>query len=200
MAKRKTAGELSLKASSDNTVYDPLEVGYAVCDDVINQLHICGLRHASLFDEDQYFLMLIIAGDPLIHGVKRHKYAAFIHMPSPRPEQSVYLYTKSTQKIKRLWSLPNAKIMAIISETPYVDKKWQMTKKWCDSFFNKTFWEDIRHQYGITHLSEHEYLNAHREELIKAGCKESETLIPQPFDFSKITIDQIIDTKTAIAN
>lgn len=200
MDKRKTAGQLSLKASSDNSIYDPLEVGYALCDDVINQLHRCALRHTSVFDEDEYFLCLIVAGDPLIHNVKRHKYAAFIHLPSPRPEQSTYLYNKKTQKIKRLWSLPNAKMMAIISEMPQVDKQWQMTKKWCDSFFNKTFWEDIRSQYGIKHLSEYEYLNAHREELVKAGCKESETLIPQPFDFSKVSVDKIVDTKTAVSN
>jgi hypothetical protein len=215
MEERKTAGELSLKATSDNTKYDPLEIGYALTDDVIHQLQVCGQNHSHIFDEHEYFLVLIVAGDPLIKGVRRHKYAAFIHMPKPRPQQSCFLYNKFTGKIKRLWSLPDAKVMATISQMSYVDKKWRETKGWCDAFFcgwmfddatqtyintnTHHFFDYIRKQHGIKHLSESEYLDAHREELIKAGCKETDTALSDPFDFSKVSIEKIVDTKTALA-
>lgn len=200
MSRRKTAGELSLKARSDKTKYDPLEVGYALCGDVVEQLNICAQRHESIFGEDEYFVALLIASDPLIVGIRRHKYAAFLHMPSPRPEQSCYLYNKKTQRLKRLWTLPNALVMATISETKRVDRRWQKTKGWCDAFFNKTFWEHIRKEHGISHLSELEYLNANREELIKASPQQVEPTSPQPFDFSKVAIEKIVDTKTAIVD
>ena len=200
MRRRKTAGELSLKARNDNTKYDPLEVGHALTDDVVKQLYICAERHLSIFDEDEFCLGLFVAGDPLIQGVRRHKYAAFLYLPSPRPEQSCYLYNKKNNSIKRLWSLPNAKVMAVISEMKQVAPKWKLTKEWCDAFFDGKFWEHIRRQHNISLLSEHEYLNVHREELIKSGGQESSALDPQPFDFSKIKIDKIIDTKTAIGD
>lgn len=200
MERRKTAGELSLKAASDNTKYDPLEIGYALCDDVVKQLYICAERHEKIFNEDEFFLCLFIASDPLIKGVRRHKYAAFLHMPSPRPNQSCYLYNKKTQEIKRLWTLPNPLVMAKISEMPYVSPQWQMTKGWCDAFYEKSFWDHIRSQNNISHLSEHEYLDSNREELIKSGCKESESVPTDAFDFSKVTIEKIIDTKTAIVD
>ena len=197
MSKRKTAGELSLKAASDSTKYDPLEIGHALTDDVVKQLYICAQNHEKLFEENEFFICLFIATDPLIKGVRRHKYAAFLHLPSPRPNQSCYLYNKSTQEIKRLWTLPNPLVMAKISEMPIVAPQWEMTKAWCDAFYDKNFWEYIRTQHNIKHLSEIEYLNANREELIKAGCKESESILTDPFDFSKVTIKKIINTKTA---
>lgn len=198
MSKRKTAGELSLKAASDTTKYDPLEIGYGLTDDVVKQLYICAKNHEKIFDEEEFFICLFIATDPLIKGVRRHKYAAFIHMPSPRPNQSCYIYNRSNQQIKRLWSLPNPLIMATISEMKKVSSHWQMTKFWCDAFFSKNFWEAIRNQHKISHLSEHEYLNANREELINAGCKDVKSVPADPFDFSKVTINKIIDTNTAI--
>lgn len=216
---RKTAGELSLKALSDSTIYDPLEIGYALTNDVITQLEICGNRHEHIFDEEEYFLCLFIASDPLIQGVRRHKYAAFVHMPMPRPEQSCYLYNKKTQKIKRLWTLPSALVMAQMSEMAYVAPKWRMTKLWCDAFFSgfvqsknaqgetifvnknpSVFYKLIRKQNDIKHLSEREFLDANREKLVQSGCKEIESVPTDSFDFSKISIDKIIDTKTAISD
>lgn len=198
--KRKTAGELSLQAASDTTKYNSVEVGHALTDDVVKQLYICAQNHESMFDEEEYFVVLIKAKDPLIQGIERHKYYAYLHMPSPRPEQSCYLYNKKTQKMKRLWSLPPAKAMAELSEATYVLPIWQLTKGWCDAFFKFRFWEHIRDQHNITHLSEHEYLKANREKLIQAGCQEAGPVSSDAFDFSKVSINQIIDTKTAVAN
>jgi len=149
MVKRKTAGEQSLKASSDTTRYDPLEIGYALTDDVAEQLKICAERHYPIFDMDEFCLVLIIAGDPLIHNVRRHKYYAYPYLPQPRPQQAVFLFNKRTQKCKRLWCLPDAKVMATISEMGYVSPKWSLTKAWCDAFFEGDFFDRIRHSWNF---------------------------------------------------
>lgn len=199
MAKRKTAGELSLKAASDTTKYDSLEVGHALTEDIANELAICARRHAHIFDEDEYCVGYVIASDPLIKNVMRRKFFAFLYLPSPRPNQTVFLYNKiKDQFTKRLWVLPNPATMAELSESPIVDKKYQTMKGWCDAFFDFKFWDYVRKQHNITMLSESEYLNANREKLIKAGCKDSKSVRTESFDFSKITINKIVDTKTAV--
>lgn len=217
MARRKTAGELSLKASSDTTKYDYLEVGHALTDDIGKELMTCAQRHNKIFDEDEYCVGYVLASDPLIKNVMRRKFFAMLHLPSPRPNQAVFLYNKITDKItKRLWVLPAADVMSLLSERSIVDKQYLTMKAWSDAFFhswsfdekvngwiNNTptyFFDFIRKQHDINILSEKEYLNAHREELIKAGCKDSETPISEAFDFSKVTIEKIIDTKTAIVD
>lgn len=194
---RKTAGALALKAKSDSQVYDPLELGYALTDKVMDNVLECAHRHSTIFDEPEYFIVLQRASDPLIAGVMRQKFYGDLYLPDPRPEQSVFLYNKITQKIKRLWSLPSAKVMAIISEMKTVAPQWRNTKIWCDSFFNKCFWEQIRKENNFNHLSRYEYINSHREELVKAGANDSLTGNSEPFDFGKIQIEHIVDTKTA---
>ncbi len=186
-----------MKASSDKTIYDPLEVGHALTDDIIPQIMICAERHKHIFDEEEYFVCLFIAYDPLITTLRRHKYAAFLHMPSPRPQQVCFLYNKITNKLTRLWSMPDARVMAIISEKPFVDKSWRKTKGWVDAFFKGQFWAYIRKESNISHLSEIEYLKTNRQKLIDSGAKEGAPSRPEAFDFSKIHIDHIIDTKTA---
>ncbi len=196
-----TAGSLSLKAKADKTKYDPLEVGHALTDDVYQQLLICANRHLDIFDEPEFFLSLIVAGDPLIHGIRRHKYAAWLYLPSPRPQQSVYHYDRRSERITRLWSLPNAKVMAIISEMPSVGMPWLATKVWCDAFYNKRFWHEIRAQHGRDDwLSEHEFLNAHRKELVESSLDEVSTNSPEAFDFSKVSAYKIVDPNATIAS
>ena len=198
MKKRKTAGELSLQASRDTTKYDALEVGHALTDDIKDQLEICIRKHNTIFDENRYCVGFVIAGDPLIKNLMRRKFFAYLYLPSPRPNQSVFLYNKLSDKIeKRLWVLPNAATMACLSELQVVDPKFKTMKAWSDAFFDGKFWEFIRKQHDIDMLSEIEYLRANREELIKAGCKEIDSNFSEPFDFSKISIDKIVDTKTA---
>jgi len=199
MTKRLTAGELSKKASSDFTKYDSLEVGHALTQDIAKELMLCAHRHITIFNEAEYCVGYVIAGDPLIKNVMRRKFFAMLYLPSPRPNQAVFLYNKFQDKFtKRLWVLPNALTMAELSEMTLVDKKYQTMKAWSDAFYGLKFWPFIRKQHGISMLSEQEYLNANREELIKAGCKEPEAPLSEPFDFSKIAINKIVDTKTAI--
>lgn len=216
MKKRKTAGELSLKAASDSTKYDHLEVSNAILDDVVQQLMICAERHKSIFDEEEFCVVMILANDPLIKGIKRKKFYGFLHLPQPRPEQAVFLYKKKDDSLKRLWCLPNAKVMAVISEKSHVNRQWKTTKGWCDAFFDgfeavaengqinfinkdpSVFFNHIRHQHNIKMLSESEYLNANREKLIKSGCQDVQSTPTDAFDFSKVSIDKIVDTKTAL--
>lgn len=194
MKRRKTAGELSLKAASDNHIYDPLEVAYALTDDIAEQLRICAQKHDPLTSEEEYVIGWVLAGDPLLKGIMRRKFHAHLYLPSPRPNQAMFLYNKTLQQFtKRLWVLPNAKTMAILSEMPRVDKKWANMKAWSDAFFDGRFWEFIRKQHGITLLSEIEYLKANREKLIQAGCKEVPPGVTEPFDFSKIGTYKVID-------
>jgi hypothetical protein len=201
MKKRKTAGELAIKAASDSTKYDSLEVGHSLTEDIAKELMICAHRHIKIFDEQEYCVGYVIATDPLIKGVMRRKFFAMLYLPSPRPNQAVFLYNKiKDQFTKRLWVLPNPITMAELSEMPLVSKQWKTMKEWCDAFFSGRFWLFIRKQHGINMLSEIEYLNANREKLIKAGCQEIKAPISEPFDFSKISINQIIDTQTAVIN
>jgi hypothetical protein len=69
---------------------------------------------------------------------------------------------------------------------------------WSVAFFKGTFWEYIRHEHDINMPSEHEYFLSHRQELIEAGCKVPDPSYTEPFDFSKIAIEKIVDTQTAI--
>lgn len=196
MKRKQTAGALAIKAASDSTKYDALEVGHALTQDIAKELMICAQRHRNIFDEDEYCVGYVIAGDPLIKNVMRRKFFAYLYLPSPRPNQTVFLYNKrKDQFICRLWTLPNYMTMAELSEMTYVDPKLREMKGWCDAFYSLKFWPYIRKQHGIDMLSETEYLNANREKLIKAGCKEVDASYSDPFDFSKITANKVVDSE-----
>lgn len=203
--KRKTAGELSLKAASDTVRYDPLEVAHALTDKMHVGLEECIKNHLPIIAEDEFFIVVILAGDPLLHNALRVKYCALLHLPKPRPQQAVFLYNRHTQRIKFLWSLPDAENMALIDEALFVDKVWQRTKRWVRSYYDGTFHEDIRKEHNINHLSEKEFLDLHHDELIKAGLKNPPPGFTDPFDFSKISspakpFRKIEDSDEALAN
>jgi hypothetical protein len=194
--KRKTAGELSKVASRDNTKYLAREVGEAMCHDVDEQLRICIDKHKHIIDEDEFCIVRVIATDPLIKDLKRFKYYAWPYLPSPRPNQAVFLYNKPLDRIThRLWILPNAFSMAFLASTnEIVRKEYQTMQAWSVAFFKGLFWEYIRHDQKITLQSEREYMSEHREELIKCGCKLPTSNIAEPFDFDKISIKEVVDT------
>lgn len=199
MIQRETAGALAVKAAGDFTKYDPIDAAREATEDIGAQLQLCIDYHNPLTTEKEYCIGFVYAKDPLIpYGLKRRKFFASLYLPSPRPEQTVFLYSKEKDSVeKRLWSLPDWKRMALLSELTVVEPEWQSMKEWCDAFYQGSFWHFIRKQHGIDMLSEREYLNAHREELIQAGCKETESSVAEPFDFSKVTVDHIVDTKNA---
>lgn len=198
MQKRKTAGEMSLKAASDSTKYDGIEVAEAQMHDIVPQLLENAHAHLEKIDEPEFFVVMVRASDPLIVGIVRQKFYSYPYMPSPRPEQAVFLYNKAKDSLKFLWSLPPAKVMAAISEATVVSRKWERTKGWCDAFYDRIFWQYIRKEHNIDHLSEIEYLNANREKLIKASGEQIKPTLPDTFDFSKITTNQVVDSQAPI--
>lgn len=198
--KRQTAGELALKASLDETKYDPLEVGHALTDDTYKQLLECGQVHEDVFDEPEYFIVRLVATDCLISSVRRHKYYGWLWLPDPRPQQSCFLYKKGSVVIKRLWSLPDPKVMAIISEMPIVSDQWKLTKFWCDAFFAHKFHETIRDQYKINHLSQAEFISAHSKEGIKPSSDDVSSSLSNAFDFSKFLAPEVINTEDTLLN
>jgi hypothetical protein len=200
MRQRITAGELSKKALSDQTKYDSLEVGHAMADDIGIHLREAIEKHKPIIDEKEFCVVMVIAKDPLIKNLIRRKFYCWPYLPSPRPNQAVFLYNKHLDKItKRLWVLPSDMVMAELAGSQMiVHKRYATMQAWSVAFFKGTFWEYIRHEHDINMPSEHEYFLAHREELIKAGCKVPDSTFSDTFDFSKIAIEKIVDTKTAL--
>jgi hypothetical protein len=204
---RETAGALSLKAASDKTKYDPAEAGEAQCISIIPEAYRVAREKRNTFDEPEYFSVILFAGDPLIEGVQRHKPYAYLFLPAPRPQQIVFLYNKSKDSLKRIWSLPHWSLMEVMYLNPIPPSEilksnwpldiWSQNRKWVRAFYDGCFWPYIRRENNFDHLSEIEYLKANRQKLLDAGAKECESPIPEPFDFSQIKIDHIVDTKTA---
>lgn len=194
MIENKTAGEISQKLLADPTKYDAREVGHALTDNIMSYLWESIRLHYNVFDEKEFCVVMLIAEDPLIKTAKRRKFYCWPYLPSPRPNQAVFLYNKCLDKItKRLWILPSAMVMAELASLQAVAKPYQTMQAWSIAFLKGTFWEYIRYEHDIDMLSEHEYLLAHRDELIKSGCKVPEPGFTEPFDFSKISIKKVID-------
>lgn len=196
---RKTAGELSKKALSDTTKYDSREVGHALADDIGVHLRESIEKHRNIIDENEFCVVMLISKDPLISNLMRRKFYCWPYLPKPRPNQAVFLYNKGLDRItKRLWVLPSDMVMAELAATNIiVHKQYQTMQAWSVAFFKGYFWEYVRYDQKIDMLSEHEYFLKHRDELIKAGCKLPDSTFSETFDFSKISIEKIVDTKTA---
>lgn len=191
---KETVGAKALKARSDSIVYDPLEIGHAMTEDILSQIEQCIENHNNIINEDEYCIVMVLADDPLIKGVLRRKFYAWLYLPSPRPRQAVFLYNKKTNYLSRLWVLPDPATMSILTETPYVAKKWEKMRNWSFAFFRGCFWEYIRKENKIDMLSESEYLKANREKLIKSGCKPMDSNFSEPFDFSKVCTYKVVDS------
>jgi len=197
MGDRLTVGAQALKARQDNTRHDPYELGEALCNDILDQVWQCINIHHDTIDEPEFCVVCVTATDCLIKGVKRRKFYAWPYLPNPRPNQMCFLFEKRSDMIRLLWTLPGPDVMAVVSEMSNVSPIWERTKRWSDSFFNGTFHHDIREEHDISLQSESEYLAANREKLIQSGCKEIDSSFTKPFDFSKITVNQVINTQAA---
>jgi hypothetical protein len=199
MKQRISAGELSRKALADKTKYDALEVGHAMADDLEKHLYESVEKYKNMIDENEFCVVMVVAKDPLIKNLIRRKFYCWPYLPSPRPNQAVFLYNKSTGTItKRLWVLPSDMVMAELASLTIVDKQYKTMQAWSVAFFEGKFWEYIRYENNIDMPSEREYFLQHREELIKAGCKVPDAGYTEAFDFDKINIEKVIDTKEAL--
>jgi hypothetical protein len=196
---RETAGELQKKVLADTTKYNAIEVGHALSDDIGKHLDECIRNHIDIIDEPEFCVVMVIATDPLIKTLQRRKFYAWPYLPSPRPNQAVFLFNKAAGKIiKRLWVLPSAMVMAELTESIVVHQKYKTMQAWSMAFMKGTFWEYIRYEHDITMLSEREYFLLHREELIKAGCQIPDSSVTNAFDFDKIMIEKVVDTQEAV--
>jgi hypothetical protein len=200
VTQRITAGELAQKALNDNTKYNALEVGHFMAEDIEKHLYESIQKHKNIIDENEFCVVMVIANDNLIKNCIRRKFYCWPYLPKPRPNQSVFLYNKGLDRItKRLWILPSAMVMAELAGTDViVHSRYKTMQAWSVAFFKNEFWEYVRYDQQIDMLSEHEYFLKHREELIKAGCKIPDSSYSESFDFSKITVDKIVDTNTAL--
>ena len=198
MSQRVTAGELSKKALSDSTKYDALEVGHAMADDIEKHLYESVKKYHHMIDEPEFCVVMVVAKDPLLKNLVRRKFYCWPYLPSPRPNQAVFLYNKAAGRIvKRLWVLPSDMVMAELASLAVVDKRYKTMQAWSVAFFEGKFWEYIRYEHGIDMLSEKEYLSKHRQELIQAGCKLPDANWSEPFDFDKVNIEKVVDTQEA---
>ena len=196
-----TAGELSKKVFADKTKYNALEVGHALSEDITTHLRKAIENHVDIINEPEFCVVMLICTDPLIANVMRRKFYCWPYLPSPRPNQAVFLYNKILDRItKRLWVLPSAMVMAELTSLAVVHEKYKTMQAWSMAFMKGTFWDYIRHEHHINMPSEHEYFLAHREELIKAGGQLPNPGCSDPFDFSKVAIEKIVDTQTSIVN
>lgn len=211
---RQTAGELSHKAFKDTTKYNAREVGHALADDIKPHLLKCIENHINIIDENEFCVVMLISKDPLISNLQRRKFYAWPYLPKPRPNQSVFLYNKSLDKIThRLWILPSDMVMAELHSLSVVDKRYQTMKAWSDAFYKgwklvdgqfinsdpTYFWKFVRADQKIDMPSEHEYFLANRDELIKAGCQVPGADDTDPFDFDKIQVEKLEDPQDATA-
>jgi hypothetical protein len=190
---KKTAGQLSLQASQDTTKYKSIDVGHALCDDIMPQLIECVQKHEKLIDEPIFCVVMVLAGDPLIKNVLRRKFYAWPYLPKPRPNQAVFLYRKATQQFQRLWVLPNAWTMACLSTLTHVDPQLVTMKIWSEAFYKGNFWETIRAENNLKLESEQEYLDINREKLLDACGDKVAPRGADPFDFSKINVNKVVD-------
>jgi hypothetical protein len=199
MTQRITAGELSRKALADTSTYDSREIGHAMADDIEIHLYESIQKHKHIINEKEFCVVMVIAKDNLIKNLIRRKFYCWPYLPSPRPNQAVFLYNKGLDKItKRLWVLPSDMVMSELAGTNViVDKVYATMQAWSVAFFKGTFWEFIRYQHQIDMPSEREYFLEHREELIKAGCKPCDPRFSEAFDFDKISIEKVVDTVEA---
>lgn len=199
---RKTAGELANQALKDNTKYDARDIALASTDDLTSEFQKAVENYRDKIEEDEFCVIMVIASDPLIKNLKRRKFYCWPWLPSPRPNQAVFLYDKRLDRFtKRLWVLPCAEVMAELATSDLiVNKRYQTMRDWSVAFYKGTFWEFIRYQHGIKMLSQQEYFDLHRNELVKAGFDFHNPSIAESFDFSKISCGKVEDPKDIVTS
>jgi hypothetical protein len=170
-----------------------MEVAIESLYDLDNQIRIAIENYKAKIEDNEFCVIMVLAGDPLIHNLRRRKFYCWPWLPSPRPNQTVFLYNKHLDDLtKRLWILPNEITMAELSTPGFiVDKPYQSMQRWSRSFFKGTFWKDIRKEHGIKMLSQQEYFDLNSAELRESIVNNSSLLDPDPFDFSKICVQKI---------
>lgn len=194
---RETAGQIANKALKDNTKYKPLEIAHAQTDGLEHHIRECIENYRDKIDQNEFCVVMVIAEDPLIKTLKRRKFYCWPWLPSPRPNQSVFLYNKGKDRLtKRLWVLPNALTMAELA-TPglIVGKDYETMQAWSIAFYKGTFWDYIRHEHHIKMLSQEEFFESNSSEIPQSLLNQKNPSLMESFDFSKIQGNNFADAK-----
>lgn len=196
-----TASELAAKAAADTTTYKAMEVAHAWVEDLYDQLMESVRVYKDKIDQDEFCVVYVIATDPLLPTLKRRKFYCWPYLPSPRPNQGVYLYRKSSDRIVlRLWTLPVAETMAELATPGFVvDKPYELMQQWSRAFYKGNFWQFIRKQHDIKMLSQIEFDELNKSDLIKAGLEDAQSSPSEAFDFSKISAGQVENSGNSFA-
>lgn len=196
-----TAGQLSYQALKDHSSYDARDLALQAADEITDQLREAINNYRDRIDENEFCVVYVIATDPLLINLKRRKFYCWPWLPSPRPNQSVFLYNKGLDRItKRLWVLPDAITMSeLASPGLIVHKRYQTMQNWSKSFYKGSFWKDIRDEHKISMLSQEEWFDSNRGELAKSGLDLKSPSIADSFDFSKIAAGQFKNTKDVLS-
>lgn len=165
----KTAGEIhNFLRNQPEQNLSPLELADQFCIDTYKGVVECIGLHYDVFSPQLAKFCVVCS---LCHGegglkyLIRRKFCALPFLPSPYPNQSVWMFDKNDDSVTFLWSLPEPSKMAFLSESfSYMGEEDRM-KKWCDWFFKgaQVFWENIRKMHGIDMLSEMEINRRNRE-------------------------------------
>lgn len=189
-----TAGQLSAKAARDTDSYCGFEVADEMVKDVEAQVFECARNHKETFAQDEFCVVMLLAGDCVIKNMIRRKFYAWPFLPKPRPNQTVWLYNKKTDTIRGLWCLPASDAMATLAILGNTDPAYANMRRWSSWFYTTKFWDKIREENGIKMLSEEEHLQGISEELTK-GVPESFCPIPtNPVDALKFDAEEVSDT------
>lgn len=188
------AGALDRKIRQDSTKYKSMEAAHGICEEIPKQLEECARRHHCIINEPEFFLVMLIGDDPIIHTVIRRKFYAWAFLPEPRPNQSVWIYRKADQSTDLLWALPEPETMAYLSTMGLIADKWRRMKRWCDYFYSGRFSSFIRKEFDKPDwLTEKEYLNKHAAELRQSLPDNSGSLRPETLDSCKVAGHEIPD-------
>jgi len=195
-----SASELAAKAASDTTTYKAMEVAHAWVEDLYDQLMESVRIYRDKIDQDEFCVVYVIASDPLLPTLRRRKFYCWPYLPAPRPNQGVFLYKKSSDRLSRLWILPIAESMAELTTPGFVvDKNYELMQAWCKAFFKGNFWQFIRKQHNISMLSQEEFDHLNKADLIEAGLESPNPRVSETFDFSKIQAGQVENAGNILA-
>lgn len=156
-----------------------LDLGYAFSDETYKGVIECIGRHYDVFGSHikQFCVSCILCyGEGSLKYLIRRKFYGFPFLPTPCPNQAVWMVDKEKEEVTFLWTLPTPEKMAMLSEEFSFLANEARMKKWCDWFYKGafTFWENIRTQHSISMLSEMEFNRRNRE--MGAKCVNDDVL------------------------